>query len=91
MIGPDSTRCEPCGGSSPKDWCGRSSFVEADVLGHQPPQMVLIPHDYVIEAFAALCQYFRLWPRPGLPISLATQRRMFVARWWSPIQEMQVT
>ena len=41
-------------------------------------------------AFDALRQYFRVPPRLGLPIPLATQRRLFVARWRSLIQEMQV-
>ena len=40
-------------------------------------------------AFDALRQYFRVRSRPGLPISLATQRRLSVARWRSLIQEMQ--
>jgi transposase-like protein len=37
-----------------------------------------------------LRQYFRVRPRPGRPTPLATQRRLFVARWRSLIQEMQV-
>ena len=41
-------------------------------------------------AFDALRQYFRVPPRPGLPIPLATRRPLFVARWRSLIQEMQV-
>ena len=40
-------------------------------------------------AFDELRQYFRLPPRPGLPISLATRRRLFCARWRSLIHEMQ--
>ena len=40
-------------------------------------------------AFDALRQYFRVSPRPGLSIPLATQRRLFVARWRSLIVEMQ--
>ena len=41
-------------------------------------------------AFDALRQYFCVPPRPGLPIPLATQCRLFVARWRSLVQEMQV-
>ena len=41
-------------------------------------------------AFDELRRYFRAPRRPGLPIPLATQRRLFVARWRSLIQEMQV-
>ena len=41
-------------------------------------------------AFDELRQYFRVPPQPGRPIPLATQRRLFVARWRSLIQVMQV-
>ena len=41
-------------------------------------------------AFDEVRQYLRVPPRPGPPISLATQRRLFVVRWRSLIQEMQV-
>ncbi len=41
-------------------------------------------------AFDELRQYFRVAPRPGRPIPLATQRWLFVARWRSLIQEMQI-
>ena len=39
-------------------------------------------------AFDELRQYFRVRPRPGLPIPLATQRRLLVAAWRSLITEM---
>ena len=41
-------------------------------------------------AFDELRQYFRVPFRSGRPIPLATQRRLFVDRWRSLIQEMQV-
>jgi hypothetical protein len=41
-------------------------------------------------AFDELRQYFRVPPRPELRIPLAAQRRLFVTRWRSLIQEMQV-
>ena len=40
-------------------------------------------------AFDELRQYFRVLPRPSRPIPLATQRRLFVARWQSLSVEMQ--
>ncbi len=40
-------------------------------------------------AFDELRQYFRVRPRPGRPIPLATRRRLFVARWRSLVMEMQ--
>ena len=41
-------------------------------------------------AFDELREYFRVAPGPGRPIPLATQRRLFVSRWRSLIEEMQV-
>ena len=41
-------------------------------------------------AFDELRQYFHVRPRPGRPTPLASRRRLFVARWRSLIQEMQV-
>ena len=41
-------------------------------------------------AFDELREYFRVAPVPGRPIPLATQRRLFVSRWRSLIEEMQV-
>ena len=41
-------------------------------------------------AFEALRQYFRVRPRPGPSISLATRSRLFAARWRALITQMQV-
>jgi transposase-like protein len=41
-------------------------------------------------AFDELRQYFRVPPRPGRTVPLVAQRRLFVTRWRSLIQEMQV-
>jgi len=51
-----------------------------------------IEHDYrsIKQRYDPMRESFRVASRPGRPIPLAMQRRLFVPRWRSVIEEMQV-